>query len=807
MSKDYETKRSDLHATRDEPGGERPAAEDPLVELARIVHKNKQSGVNVGSGRVGSTDYFAGLEEVSVKPEAQSAATQSRLEPSFSPAPDQGHVPFDAAAEFGGPDEQIFAEVAAQPVASDRPHAVEAPLAPATGGSSHASALWPDLGDPVTADAAGQTAWSGESTPPVSMVAGSSGALEADTASSQSSLAPSLSIDLEQNLASELEDELIGVLRQSVDDTQPAADFGRDAAGADIARPEEPTVGHRTGFETTAYSPENYLPEAPAATPSAPASFAADSYRVSSSRGTEHYAPVVHQEPRLETPVQPTDETQVEVPAQAPRPRIDENDFFAALNPAQEASAQAPDQSQAGNGGDPAGIDALFADLDFPSPSDRNAGSTDVSQPQPAGTVDTLEIDDMTWPAAAASVPQIETDETPPPPEGYDLDAVARAMQESDPSLTGAGVLPPHSPAESGAVPHAAEKSRRGMAVAAGVVGVAALGAVGFFMLDGDSVTVPSGPPPVISGLQEPLKVFPEDTPASANDQAAKLDYSRVDGTGVSGPDRLVLPDTPQPADLPPAPVGTNGRAELAPGTPKRVRTVIVRPDGSFVSEDEPAAPAASAPPVSAPSGEVPAISVVTTVPDTIPAAAPSSQPDLALPVPATAQTPAGADGTNGQATDPATIETAAPVPSALPRKKPAVPVQVAQVPSAPAAVSPPVAQPAPASGNTGPLNLSQQPAAAAQPAGQTGTIPSGTYIVQVTSQRSAAAATDAYASLQRRYPAILGNRSAVVVAANVEDRGVFYRARIPATSRDEAVSVCESLQAAGGDCFVRRQP
>ena len=29
----------------------------------------------------------------------------------------------------------------------------------------------------------------------------------------------------------------------------------------------------------------------------------------------------------------------------------------------------------------------------------------------------------------------------------------------------------------------------------------------------------------------------------------------------------------------------------------------------------------------------------------------------------------------------------------------------------------------------------------------------------------------------------------------------------IPTTSREEAISLCESLQTAGGDCFVRRQP
>ena len=78
MSQDYETKRSDLRASQNEAGGERPAAEDPLVELARIVHKNKQSGANVSSGRVGSTDYFAGLDDVAGDAPAQSTAPSAQ---------------------------------------------------------------------------------------------------------------------------------------------------------------------------------------------------------------------------------------------------------------------------------------------------------------------------------------------------------------------------------------------------------------------------------------------------------------------------------------------------------------------------------------------------------------------------------------------------------------------------------------------------------------------------------------------------------------------------------------------------------
>ena len=149
----------------------------------------------------------------------------------------------------------------------------------------------------------------------------------------------------------------------------------------------------------------------------------------------------------------------------------------------------------------------------------------------------------------------------------------------------------------------------------------------------------------------------------------------------------------------------------------------------------------------------------------------------------------------------------AAPVPTVIPRKKPQAPVQVAAAPAAHAA---PAAQtaPAPAQQQDGPLNLSNTASAPAPAAtSPTGSIPSGTYIVQVTSQRSAAAASNAYAGLQRQYPGVLGNRNAGIVSADLGDRGVFYRARIPTGSRSEANTLCESLKGAGGDCFVRRQP
>ena len=98
-----------------------------------------------------------------------------------------------------------------------------------------------------------------------------------------------------------------------------------------------------------------------------------------------------------------------------------------------------------------------------------------------------------------------------------------------------------------------------------------------------------------------------------------------------------------------------------------------------------------------------------------------------------------------------------------------------------------------------------RQPAATQASAPATGTIPAGTYIVQVSSQRTQEQAQAAFGDLQRRYGAVLGGVSPVIERADLGDRGTFYRVRIPTSSRDDAISLCERLKAAGGDCFVRR--
>ena len=81
----------------------------------------------------------------------------------------------------------------------------------------------------------------------------------------------------------------------------------------------------------------------------------------------------------------------------------------------------------------------------------------------------------------------------------------------------------------------------------------------------------------------------------------------------------------------------------------------------------------------------------------------------------------------------------------------------------------------------------------------------SGAWSMQIASQPSEAAAKSSYQDLVRRYGSVLNGHEASIVKAEIAGKGTFWRVRIPAQSRNDAISLCESYKAAGGNCFVSR--
>jgi hypothetical protein len=78
---------------------------------------------------------------------------------------------------------------------------------------------------------------------------------------------------------------------------------------------------------------------------------------------------------------------------------------------------------------------------------------------------------------------------------------------------------------------------------------------------------------------------------------------------------------------------------------------------------------------------------------------------------------------------------------------------------------------------------------------------------VQVAGDFSAARAMATFASLQKKFPAQLGNRDPLILRSVLRSRGraPFTQIRIPADTREDADRLCGRLREAGGACVVLR--
>jgi hypothetical protein len=217
--------------------------------------------------------------------------------------------------------------------------------------------------------------------------------------------------------------------------------------------------------------------------------------------------------------------------------------------------------------------------------------------------------------------------------------------------------------------------------------------------------------------------------------------------------------------------VGADAEANL----PKKVRTVVVKADGSVVEtvEDAPAQTAATPAPVAEEQ--------------------PDPNPIQPTPVDTTPLNGNGeAEPNAAVATEP--VEVPAPEAAA---PQPAEAVAPAPVIQAPAATAPPAAAPQQVARTEPPVDLLAGAPRAASGDG---------FHVQLSSQRSEAQALDAFEGLKARYPSLLGSATPSVQRADLAEKGIYYRLRVgPMASREEAVAMCEELKAAGGSCFVAR--
>lgn len=324
---------------------------------------------------------------------------------------------------------------------------------------------------------------------------------------------------------------------------------------------------------------------------------------------------------------------------------------------------------------------------------------------------------------------------------------------------------------------------------------------------------------PTIKAAETPVKVAPAPDASASPGQTASILDKAAGGKGVSdnvGDSKLVA-SAEQPIDLSQAAAklpnvsqsGVRSTSALAPlvpdvgpatGTPadpkaqpsnppstifsepRRVRTVAVRPNGSLVSEREPApaaAPAPAAPPAPAPrpaNASQPSPSAFGAAPAK--PAAPKTTvrvANVAKPAPKPAVRPdAAADAA------PDDINAAADAPLQLPSA-------VGKVGKGRAKLAAAAPEPTPAAD-----------APAETPAASSG----GNWAVQLAAPPSEQEAKETAARLQKQYGGELNGRRPSIRQANSNGRNVF-RVRVNSLSRDEAKAMCDRLLAAGGKCFI----
>jgi hypothetical protein len=290
----------------------------------------------------------------------------------------------------------------------------------------------------------------------------------------------------------------------------------------------------------------------------------------------------------------------------------------------------------------------------------------------------------------------------------------------------------------------ARDKSRRGLLTVAAVLGLAVIGTGGAFAYRTFVASPRSGDVPVIKADPNPIKVVPPTTAEAAN----KAIQDRMGG----GSGETLVPREEQPVD-----VRDPTKAAARP------------PTGNFAKGTPPASPS--------------------TTSGTLPNQAEEPRKVRTF----TVKGDQSESGTTPLAKQPSrAAATTTPPPSAPAPRAPSSPT-----PGPTASLSPPPQQP------SAPLSLSPRanpaPTAAAP-------VASGGYVVQVSSQRSESDARASYASLQQKFPSVLGSRSASIKRADLGEKGTYYRAILgPFSSPEDAAALCGNLKSAGGQCVVQR--
>lgn len=371
----------------------------------------------------------------------------------------------------------------------------------------------------------------------------------------------------------------------------------------------------------------------------------------------------------------------------------------------------------------------------------------------------------------------------------------------------------------------------------AGFVGIVGISAYAWYAT-GKATGGNDGSPVVIAADSEPVKVVPDNPGGKVVPNQDKAVYDRVASGSLNDPKQPslisseehpvdVVQKTLTPENLPlegedeaqaeMTPVGetedarllpTNGQsAHAKPGDaeqlavmPRRVKTMIVRPDGTLVEQVS----------------DVPAAQPVKVATEKVPAAPALAEPkQLAANGPVTAGAPTNIADVNVARTTALTVAADAPASTASTGQSgvpaPNAPVPTARPSGQPVQVVAAVTSQGnvrndlrPAQATATPVSA---PAAAAAPVAQQAPAQqSGGYFIQIASLPTEADAQKSSRNLSSKFAGVIGGRSLDIAKADIAGKGTFYRVRVAAgNSRDEAAALCERYRAAGGTCLIAR--
>lgn len=398
----------------------------------------------------------------------------------------------------------------------------------------------------------------------------------------------------------------------------------------------------------------------------------------------------------------------------------------------------------------------------------RPAHEAEASAPQ-----HTASAHDQTW--SERSEPRFGAEESarPNPADAFDqyLASVERDMHsypEADAAAEASDDSETYDDARS---LRRAPPRRRFASVGAGlaVVAVAVTGALAYKGLSGKS----DGTIPIVTADTTPLKVAPKVADGVEIPDQNRQIYDRNATSKDSGQIKVVNREE-QPLDVNEASRAAGGTSANASaqgttpgnapfeafGEPRRVRTVSVKPE---------------APPAPPPQAEAPPVPV----------------PTMVLP------------GNDAAAPAPAKPRSVVRQPDPAPVVATATPTQTAEEPRAPK----PVAALKKAPQRVASVSPETMPAASPETTQATSAIdttsPVSGFSVQLGVRGSAADARSAFRQMQGKYSQLAG-KPELIRQAEVNGKTIF-RVRVGPLSKDEASSLCSSLQGAGGQCFVAK--